>query len=60
MQLFLFFELEYLGRLLGKHVLDVVENGVVIFDVKRTADVQGRLVLVGELESVSHRLVTVR
>ena len=38
-KLLLLLELEDLGRLLGEYILDVVEDGVMVLDVERTANV---------------------
>src|SRR6266487_1667544 len=58
-QLFLLFELEHLRRLIRQHVLDVVEDDVVILDVERAAHVQRRAELMRQFERRFHRLVAV-
>src|SRR6266550_8347053 len=58
-ELFLLLELEHLRRLIRQHILDVVEDDVVILDVERATDKQRAAAFLGQLERRLHRLVAV-
>src|SRR6266550_974752 len=58
-ELFLLLELEHLRRLIRQHILDVVEDDVVILDVERATDKQRAAAFLGQLERSLHRLVAV-
>ncbi len=59
MQLLLLLELEHLRRPHREHVLDVVEDGVVVLDVERAAHVQRRAESLGEFQRDLHRPIAV-
>ena len=59
-QLFLLLELEDFRGAFGEHVLDVAEDGVVVFDVEGAAGVERRAEGPRQLESQAHRAVAVR
>ena len=60
MELFLLLELEHLRRLIRQHVLDIVEDDVVVLDVERAAHKQRAAEFLSQLERRLHRLVAVR
>ena len=60
MELFLLLELEDARRLDGEHILDVVEDGVVVLDVEGAADEELRPEATRHLEGLAHGLVAVR